>query len=80
MKDIHRKGITMTIELLDYQVVALILIGACIGMLVWHILDLRFEHKDMSRREFAKRVFREFAGIGFENRVVKSDNHGINLD
>lgn len=80
MKDIHRKGITMTIELLDYQVVALILIGACIGMLVWHILDLRFEHKNMSRREFAKRVFREFAGIGFENRVVKSDNHGINLD
>ena len=80
MKDIHRKGITMTIELLDYQVVALILIGACIGMLVWYILDLRFEHKDMGRREFAKRVFREFAGIGFENRVVKSDNHGINLD
>lgn len=80
MKDIHTKGITMTIELLDYQVVALILIGACIGMLVWHILDLRFEHKDMSRREFAKRVFREFAGLGFENRVVKSDNHGINLD
>lgn len=70
----------MTIELLDYQVVALILIGACIGVLVWHILDLRFEHKDMSRREFTKRVFREFAGIGFENRVVKSDNHGINLD
>ena len=70
----------MTIELLDYQVVALILISACIGMLVWHILDLRFEHKDMSRREFAKRVFREFAGFGFENRVVKSDNHGINLD
>lgn len=70
----------MTIELLDYQVVTLILISACIGALVWYILDLRFEHKDMSRREFAKRVFREFAGFGFENRVVKSDNHGINLD
>jgi hypothetical protein len=80
MKDIHRKGTTMTIELLDYQVVALILIGVCIGSLVWYIIDLRSEHKDMSRREFAKRVFREFAGLGFEDRVVKSDNHGIDLD
>lgn len=70
----------MTIELLDYQVVALILIGVCIGSLVWYIIDLRSEHKDMSRRKFAKRVFREFAGLGFEDRVVKSDNHGIDLD
>lgn len=62
----------MTIELLDYQVVALILIGACIGALVWYILDLRSEHKDMSRREFA--------GLRFEDRVVKSNDHRINLD
>lgn len=70
----------MTIELLDYQVAALILIGACIGMLVWYILDLRSEHKDMSRREFAKRVIRDFAGLGFEDRVVKSDDHRIDLN
>lgn len=70
----------MTIELLDYQVVALFMIGACIGALVWYIIDLRSEHKDMSRREFTKRVVREFAGLGFENRIVKSNNHRINLD
>ena len=70
----------MTIELLDYQVAALILIGACIGALVWHILDLRSEHKDMSRREYAKRVFRDFAGLGFEDRVVKSNDYRIDLD
>lgn len=70
----------MTIELLDYQVAALFLIGACIGALVWYILDLRYEHKDMSRREFAKRVIRDFSGLGFENRVVKSNDQRINLD
>ena len=70
----------MTIELLDYQVVALILIGACISTLVWYILDLRSEHKDMSRREFAKRAFRDFAGLGFENRIVKSNDYRIDLD
>lgn len=70
----------MTIELLDYQVAALFLIGACIGALFWYILDLRSEHKDMSRREFAKRVIRDFSGLGFENRVVKSNDHRINLD
>lgn len=70
----------MTIELVDYQVVALILIGACISTLVWYILDLRSEHKDMSRREFAKRVFRDFAGLGFENRIVKSNDYRIDLD
>lgn len=74
------KGTTMTIELLDYQVMALILISALIGALVWYILDLRSEHKDMSRMEFAKRVFREFDGIGFEDRVVKSNDHRINLE
>lgn len=74
------KGTTMTIELLDYQVVALILIGVCIGSLVWDILDLRSEHKDMSRMEFAKRAFREFDGLGFENRVVKSNDYKIDLD
>lgn len=70
----------MTIELLDYQVVALFMIGACIGALVWYIIDLRSEHKDMSRREFTKRVVREFAGLGFENRIVKSDDHGIGIN
>ena len=70
----------MTIELLDYQIAALILIGACIGALVWYILDLRSENKDMSRREFAKRVFRDFAGLGFEDRVVKSNDYRIDLD
>lgn len=70
----------MTIELLDYQVAALILIGVEIGMLVCHILHLRSEHRDMSRKEFVKRVVREFAGLGFENRIVKSDDHGIDLD
>lgn len=70
----------MTIELLDYQVAALILIGACIGMLVCHILHLRSEHKDMGRREFAKRVVREFTGLGFEDHVVKSDDHRIDLN
>ena len=70
----------MTIELLDYQVAALVMIGACIGALVWYILDLRSEHKDMSRREFAKRVIRDFAGLGFEDRVVKSNDYRIDLD
>ena len=70
----------MTIELLDYQIAALVMIGACIGALVWYILDLRSEHKDMSRREFTKRVIRELAGLGFEDRVVKSNDYRIDLD
>lgn len=70
----------MTIELLDYQVAALMLIGVIIGMLICHILYLRSEHKDMSRIEFVKRVIRELDGVGFENRIVKSDDYRIDLN
>lgn len=65
----------MVFELLDYQVFAIFVLGFCFGIFVFYIYYLREKHLDMSRKEFIKRLWREFEGRGFENRVISSEDY-----
>lgn len=70
----------MIITLLDYQALALILIGFALGMLAMHILDLRSRHREMRTKEFIHRMLREMSGVGFENRIISSGCDDIDHD
>ena len=63
----------MTIELMDYQVLAIFLLGLVIGIIVMAIAERRHENKTMTTKEFVRRIFRDLNGRGFENRVIRSD-------
>lgn len=62
-------------ELNDYQIAGIILIGIDIVMFVMLVIDDRKYHKELSVRRYCKRVIRLLFGIDDEPRVITSTNH-----
>ena len=60
--------------LVDYQILALVMIGISIGAFVTLIIEDRHSHKDMSFRRYCKRLYRYMSGLD-EPRVITSTNH-----
>lgn len=58
----------------DYQITGIILIGISIVMFVMLVIDDRKSHKDLTVRQYCKRVIRLFSGLD-EPRVITSTNH-----
>lgn len=58
----------------DYQIAGIILIGISIVMFAMLVIDDRKSHKDLTVRQYYKRVIRLFSGLD-EPRVITSTNH-----
>lgn len=60
--------------LVDYQIVALVMIGLSIGALVMLVIDDRLSNKELTFRQYCKRVRRYLSGLD-EPRIVTSTIH-----
>lgn len=63
-------------ELYDYQIFAIFLLGACIGVYLMLLINDRSEHPDWSWKKFIRYEWQAING-NKGDRTVKSDPHTI---
>lgn len=67
----------MTFELMDYQIIAIFLLGATIAGLIGIFIDEYQQYKGKSKKAYLKHMYRMFEGMDIEPRIVKSNPKSI---